>query len=133
VTGRRAIDPSEAFPEWVRSVETRLDELSRAQQYRWVTATLLNSWANYGGGFAVARYTKAGGVVHMQGLVGGGTMGTGVLALPVGYRPAGSLLCATICGNLLGRINVMSDGTVFFEPTLGTNSFCSLWCSFPLG
>lgn len=133
MTGRRAIDPSEAFPEWVRSVETRLDELSRAQQYRWVTATLLNSWANYGGGWEVARYTKVGGVVHLQGLVAGGTMGTIVLTLPVGHRPAASLLKATICQNALGRINLAANGDVAFEASLGTNGFCSLWCSFPVG
>ena len=57
----------------------------------WSTPTLLNSWVNYGGGLAPARYKKDKfGVVWVQGMIKSGTTtgGTVIFNLPAGYRPA---------------------------------------------
>ena len=56
----------------------------------WTNLTLLNSWVPYPG-YQVASYTKTpDGMVHLRGLVRGGTAaaGTPLATLPVGYRPA---------------------------------------------
>ena len=52
--------------------------------------TLLNSWVNYGDGFAAAEYWKdSDDVVHVTGLIkdGGVADGTIIFSLPVGFRP----------------------------------------------
>lgn len=92
--------------------------------------TGLNGWTNYGGSWLGTRYYKLGGRVWLEGLVTGGTMGANAMTLQTGYRPLGHLMFATVCGNVFGRLNIMNDGSVYFEPGLGTNSFCSMNCNF---
>lgn len=52
----------------------------------WQIPTLLNSWANIGG-FTTAGYRLIGNQVRLQGGVFGGTSGSVVFNMPVGYRP----------------------------------------------
>lgn len=84
-------------------------------------ATLENSWVNYSatetsGDFRYARYWKdANGIIHLEGLVKDGvvTAGTTVLTLPVGFRPAGTLLFLTpASGPAFARTDVRANGQV---------------------
>lgn len=54
----------------------------------WTAPTLLNSWANAGGGGATAGYIKdVLGFVHLRGRISGGANSTVAFALPAGFRP----------------------------------------------
>lgn len=94
----------------------------------WTAPGLLNGWGNFGSGFSTAGYRKDGqGFVHLKGLISGGTATTttDLFILPVGYRPAERLLFGTISsGNVVGRIDVLTDGTV--EINGGNNTWLAL-------
>lgn len=89
-----------------------------------------NSWVNFDvSTFRGARFWKdAVGVVHLEGLLTGGT-GPGASAvlftLPTGYRPALSHQFAVIANNALGRVDVEPDGQVVWRAG-GTNAFLSI-------
>ncbi|MCK4820144.1 hypothetical protein KA005_30545, partial [bacterium] len=54
----------------------------------WRVPTLLNSWVNSGGGRTDTLYYKdKTGAVHIVGSIKGGTVGSPIFTLPVGYRP----------------------------------------------
>lgn len=79
------------------------------------TPTFQNSWTNYGGAFQEAKYYKdAFGVVHLMGLVQGGTIGLSypIFTLPSGYRPTARHIFTTTQNDALGRVDVQADGTV---------------------
>jgi hypothetical protein len=91
---------------------------------RWAAATYEGSWTNYGSGWSPARYMlDSAGIVHMDGLVSGGS---GVICvLPVGYRPANQVLFATLTsGNNNARIDMRSDGSVYMDS--GSSAWLSL-------
>ncbi len=82
-----------------------------------------NSWGNFGSHFAKAAFYKdRAGVVHLRGLVNGGTFGVSnstIFSLPSAYAPCGAgsldpnisfLAFGTISNNAIGRISVY-DGT----------------------
>ena len=80
----------------------------------YTNATLQNSWAVWGGGFATPGYKRLpGGLVKLQGLAGGGSKTSDtIFTLPAGYRPAAILLFATIATDAFGAVKVASDGAV---------------------
>lgn len=89
----------------------------------WIAPTLLNSWVNYGIGWAPAGYYKdVFGRVHFRGLIENGSTAfpTALFVLPAGYRPPGHVMFnqrisnATQTADAAGRIDVNSDGTVSF-------------------
>lgn len=89
----------------------------------WTAPTLLNSWVNVGGSHAVAGYLLSGaGLTVLKGTVMSGTIGFPILALPAGYRPAERLAFSTISNNAIGRVDVLTDGTVI-PITGGTSTF----------
>ncbi len=112
----------------------------------WVAFALVNNWSNYGGGFQVARYRKVGGIVHIEGLVKNPVTasvqpGSVIATLPVGYRPALTLIFDGTGSDLkLGnstqysmRFDVQSDGVVGFLGfgNSATNiEYLSINCSF---
>ena len=78
----------------------------------WIAPTLLNTWANVGAGFATAGYYKdACGIVHLRGLVTGGTAST-IVTLPAGYRPALIEDYAQSQNSLFSQMRVHSNGDV---------------------
>jgi hypothetical protein len=90
------------------------DPVVWTQMDAWVAPTLTNSWLNYGGVFATAGYWKdTSGVVHLRGLITGGTVGTSAFTLPVGFRPTAEhiVLIATATGH--GEARIRTDGTVY--------------------
>lgn len=93
----------------------------------WIAPTLLNSWANFGGGFSAAGYYKdASGVVRLKGTITGGTAtaDTVLFTLPVGYRPSESLFVAVVSNNSFGAVHVNTDGSVMVRA--GSNVFFCL-------
>ncbi|MCM0760265.1 hypothetical protein M7775_17060 [Sporomusa sphaeroides DSM 2875] len=109
-----------------------------AVQEAWKTPTLLNGWQNYGNGYNNAGYYKDSlGVVHLRGLVKGGssigsyTVSDYILVLPVGYRPLGGIyIFRVLSNNALGRCDIVSaDGGV--AARVGNNGwFCLDGISF---
>jgi hypothetical protein len=53
----------------------------------WITATLGNSWAAFGGTYSTPKYRLKNGVVYLKGAMTGGTSATTVFTVPAGYRP----------------------------------------------
>lgn len=95
------------------------EELSRLEATlsapKFIAPTLLNSWVNYGAGWAVAGFYMDGlGRVHLKGLVKSGTTtaGTTIFTLPKGYRPAESLVFVIVSNDLVGRVDVYPNGNV---------------------
>lgn len=98
-------------------------------QDNWTAPSLINSWANYEGGFSIAGYFKDQfGLVHLRGIVKDGSADTNIFVLPAGYRPAyinvfaGMTFASTT--KTLGRIDVLADGSVLFKS--GGTDFVSL-------
>lgn len=103
----------------------------------WQTPTFVNSWVNYGAGWAPARYRLNNDRVEIEGLVKSGTPDSTVFTLPLGFRPvAGNVLFAaagqqSVQG--LMRIDVQPDGQVIIRNiTTGTGAanYAQLNCSF---
>jgi hypothetical protein len=92
----------------------------------WTNATYTNGWASYGSPFSPARYIKDDlGVVHLDGLIAGGTIAAGAFTLPVGFRPAYQQIYAAVCNpNAIGRLDILTNGTVI--PNTGSNVWWSL-------
>ncbi|MDB5179618.1 MAG: hypothetical protein JWN12_250 [Candidatus Saccharibacteria bacterium] len=89
----------------------------------WTSFALQNSWTDYSPPFASAAYTKtSGGVIFLKGMIrsGSGTVAT----LPVGYRPAMSVMFETSSNQAGSRIDVRSDGTI--NLAVGSNAWVSL-------
>jgi hypothetical protein len=97
----------------------------------WHTATLQNSWVNYGGGFANASYRKMpDGRIEIKGLVKNGTLNTSIFTLPAGYRPSESRIFTAVQGNNgVVRLNVASGGDVYTAGAT-SNAFQSIEASF---
>lgn len=75
----------------------------RREQDYWRAPTLVNSWANYGSGFAVAGYKRENGRVRFKGLIKSGTTSLPMFTLPVGYRPLETHIA-------VGLTNVITSG-----------------------
>lgn len=77
-----------------------------------VAPTLLNSWAEYAGGFQAPGYYKDGfGIVRLTGVVKSGAIGSTIFTLPAGYRP-GSDMQFPVASNGYGSCRVRPDGSV---------------------
>lgn len=84
-----------------------------------------NSWTNYDPGYEVARYWKDPmGLVHIQGMVKDGTIGSPIFTLPEGYRPRNRMLYVTMANGAIARVDVLVDGTV--TPVSGSNIWFSI-------
>ena len=96
----------------------------------WIAPSLINSWANYGGGYTSAGYRKVGDIVQLRGALTGGTIGLAGFTLPAGYRPMALVILATgyVTGSG-GSTNIFSNGSVQLEggsPSLDGMSFSIL-------
>lgn len=85
-----------------------------------------NSWANLGAGFDSAAYSKdAGGIVHLYGVVAGGSgLNTAIFTLPATFRPATKKIWAGLSNNLLGAIQIDTAGVV--QASVGTTTWQTL-------
>lgn len=94
----------------------------------WHAATLLNGWSDYGGIFAPAGYYKDGlGVVHIRGLIAGGTTtaSTVLFTLPAGYCPPYSLHIWANNVDTIVPMRIEASGNVFSTAALN-NTWMSL-------
>ncbi len=93
-----------------------------------IAPTLLNGWANFGGSRKSAGFYKdANGVVHLEGVIAGGTAvnPTQILLLPVGYRPVGGrIYFATTSAGAHASGFIETTGEVYYES--GSNASFSL-------
>lgn len=116
---------------WIDSVT--VEKYDVGAQETWIAPTLLNSWVNYASGWETAGYYKDSlGIVHVRGLVRSGTVGSPILNLPAGYRPALGIHFATVASagaNEYGALQVSSAGDVTLATGFG-NSWVSINCSF---
>lgn len=81
----------------------------------WLAPTLVNSWANVGGGTeSVAYFKDQNGIVHLKGQLEGGSAATVAFTLPAGNRPLGSIRAYG------GRANT-SGGEVPLSVDIATN------------
>lgn len=91
----------------------------------WSYPSFSNSWVNYGSGWALASYVKDPfGIVHVQGLVKTGTVGTAIFTLPAGYRPEYELVLPTYTDTGIGQIRITTAGVV--TALNGGNGYFSL-------
>jgi type II secretory pathway pseudopilin PulG len=99
-----------------------------AHPVAWNNLTLLNGWVNYDvNTYTTASYTKgADGIVSVRGLVKSGTTTTDtvIATLPVGYRPAQSVLATADTNSTYGRVDIDTSGNIKFES--GSNVWFSL-------
>lgn len=72
-----------------------------------------NSWVNYGSGETAAAYWKDPfGIVHLEGLIKSGSVGSAAFTLPLGYRPAANVVFGVESNNSHGRVDVDTSGNV---------------------
>ena len=93
-------------------------------------------WANFGSGYQVLRFRKElGDVCRIEGAVGGGTTGSVVFTLPLGFRPAASIRfysqVDSSAGNP-GRMDITNTGTVTLTYLSGSGnvSYAPMFCTF---
>lgn len=82
------------------------------------------SWVDYGGGWEGVKVFRVNGVVHLSGLVGGGTAGSTLFTLDYGFRPTGNVLFAVLTNTGVGRIDINTAGAVSHQS--GGNAYLSL-------
>ncbi len=100
----------------------------------WHAPSLLNNWANYGGGYPPASYTiTEDGWVRLRGLIKSGviepSLSKPAFQLPSGYRPVAHQLFPVGSGTTgwdlrIGRVDIDTNGNVCV--TIGNNSWVSL-------
>lgn len=95
----------------------------------WRSLALVNGWVNYANEFALAEYQKkSGNRVEVRGLVKSGTANH-IATLPVGFRPAGTLIFAVQCDpNVVGRMDIGADGGI--NRVTGSAAWFSICCTF---
>ena len=93
-----------------------------------MSSGFLNSWVNYGSGYANARYCRVNGVVHIEGLVKSGTIGAAIFILPAEFRPTGRLILTGMSNNVASRFDIQTDGSIIMYS--GSNSWYSITCNF---
>jgi hypothetical protein len=106
-------DPATAF--WADSVATDLADSG------WITLSLGNSWAAFGGVYMTPAYRKLANVVYVAGLMASGTSGT-AFTLPVGSRPLHNLIFSVGAGVGGAILTVTSGGAVTVGPYFGSGS-----------
>lgn len=109
---------------WVASVEDT----------GWIVPTLTGGYTNFGSGYAVTRYRRINGVVHIEGTVAAGNVGQVIFSLPPGFRPALEKLFITSANAGIADVRVRpSDGAVYAPGYYagGSGALIALNISFP--
>lgn len=72
-----------------------------------------NNWVTAGSGILIPNFFKDNfGIVHLEGMISGGTANTVAFTLPLAYRPSKFLHFPVIKSGVLGEIDINTDGTV---------------------
>lgn len=95
----------------------------------WTAPTLLNSWVDYGGTAATARYRAEGDRTWIEGIVKNGTLGLPIFNLPAARRPAKDQHLATVTNGVFGLLTIVAaSGDVVVQSS--SNVWASVACSF---
>jgi len=90
-----------------KTVESQLAEVTNFIQGMTIGAiypTLLNGWVNFNEGYSVVKYWKdTNNVVHIQGVIKGGTVNSVIFVLPAAYKPIGTIAVPVACTNTSGQ------------------------------
>lgn len=94
-----------------------LISFGREPNFRMVGGTgqpaFTNAWTNFGSGWADAAFWRDPlGFVHMRGLIKSGSVGAAAFTLPPGFRPKVNEAFVTVSNGAVGRVDVLTDGTV---------------------
>lgn len=91
-----------------------------------IAPAFANSWVNFGGGTYkdVSYWRDRHGIVHLEGLMKSGVIGSAAFTLPSGYRPELQEIFAVSSNGLFGVLEIQADGQVI--PTIGSNVYVSL-------
>lgn len=94
-----------------------------------ITPNLLNQWVPFDNLRTATYYRDSQGIVHLEGMIKGGTIGDGAQAaaafiLPDGYKPKLTKNFPVVSNNAFGRVNVTMAGDVYV--TVGSNEWVSL-------
>jgi hypothetical protein len=92
-----------------------------------------NAWVDFAGAYSQTAMRKINGDVELRGLVKSGVIGSAIFTLPAGWRPASSLLMATISNGAFGSVQIDNTGVV--TPRSATTRTCrsSTFASRPEG
>ena len=101
-----------------------INNYAKKVQEAGIAPTLLNGWVNYGGLYSPAKYWKDTiGMVHLQGLIKSGTIGTVAFVLPAGYRPLYRMTFPTVSDGAFADVVVVPDGSVIMQAGSVTSFF----------
>ena len=76
-------------------------------------APFTNSWHALGGGWAPPAYWKdEDGIVHLEGVGAGGTLGAAMFPLPPGYRPNQDRIFPVVSSSTFGAVQITAGGNV---------------------
>jgi flagellar biosynthesis/type III secretory pathway protein FliH len=83
------------------------------QDTPWVNLTLLNAFTSFGAPNQTPRYRKKMGVVYVEGSIKAGTNGAVIANLPVGFRPAATLVFIVATSTTAhARITISATGDI---------------------
>jgi hypothetical protein len=93
----------------------------------WINAAQINGWNSTG--LPTLQYRKLGDIVYLRGGIKGGTNGTVVFNLPVGYRPVTftATLPTLVQGGLLGYMPINPNGDVQVFGANTNHEINALW------
>jgi hypothetical protein len=106
---------------------TSLDGASFAAASTGFTAlTLINGWANYGGGTSNAAVQKVNGIVRFKGAIATGGTNSTAFTLPAAFRPPTNVYVSVdLCNATKGRLFITHAGAVTVQAeTTFTNAQC---------
>lgn len=129
-----ATEPTYAqMMDWTTSVTTLATSMTGViaadNMYTWKVLPLTAPWVAYGGIYQVPVYRLTeGGQVEIQGVMKSGAAGATVSTLPVGYRPAGSLIFICDCQTGFARVEISAAGVLQVQAfkSSGTNVYVAL-------
>ena len=98
----------------ISQVAGKITSAMIAPQEVWIAPTPLNSWADFGAGYAPAGYFKDTlGIVHLRGLIKNGSPSTSTMfTLPAGSRPEYLTILAIVSNDALGELRIETNGNV---------------------
>jgi hypothetical protein len=73
-------------------IDTAYSESGYSGSNGWKTATLQNSWANFGAPYSNLQYRMEDNTVWVRGAVRSGTVGSTIFTLPLGFCPLATML-----------------------------------------
>lgn len=99
----------------------------------WLVVPGNAGWTNYGSGWQSARITRKHGIVKMEGLVVGASgAAASIGTIPVGYRPAATLIFIQLSATGGLRMDIGADGSIgSIAAPIAYVSLVSSWVADP--